>query len=358
MRQYAFGSVQFSRGCPFLCEFCDIIVIFGRKPRLKTPKQVIAELENLRAHRVPFIFIVDDNLIGNKKAIKELLQHVIVWQRANGFPLNFVTEASLDLADDDELMRLMVEANIATVFVGIESPNADSLRETRKLQNLRAGGSMVEKVRRIQNAGMEVWAGMIVGFDNDDEAVFEAHRRFLETARINTALIGMLSAIPKTPLHARLQAAGRLDPADDPSYGTNVVPLKMSREVLSEGYVRLVASLYEAHAYFSRLDDLFLTGGLEVDRAWQRFALDHPWRRRWRHLHIWLETVGILTRLLVQVPDRALRRIYRQRFWTLWRIRRNPALLRIYAIKCTFHYHMHQLVRALMTPDRPVLNTY
>jgi radical SAM superfamily enzyme YgiQ (UPF0313 family) len=264
MNRYAFGSIQFSRGCPFLCEFCDIIVVFGRKPRLKTAPQIIAELEGLRAQHQSFVFIVDDNLIGNKKAIKDVLRHVIDWQRTNGYPLRFVTEASLDLADDAELMGLMAEAHIVAVFVGIESPNEDSLREARKLQNVRAGG-MVEKVHRIQNAGMEVWAGMIVGFDNDDENVFEAQRKFLASARINTAMVGMLSAIPRTPLYTRLASAGRLDLWENPAYGTNVIPLKMSRQALTEGYVRLMSSLYEPQAYFERLDDLYLRGKLEFD---------------------------------------------------------------------------------------------
>jgi radical SAM superfamily enzyme YgiQ (UPF0313 family) len=233
MRHYAFGSIQFSRGCPFQCEFCDIIVVFGRRPRIKTSKQIIAELEALRHQSLSIVFIVDDNLIGNKTAIKVVLHDVIEWQQANGFPLTFVTEASIDLADDDELMRLMTEANIAVVFVGVESPNEGSLRETRKLQNLRPGGSMVEKVHRIQAAGMEVWAGMILGFDNDDEHIFAAHRRFLREARISTAMVGMLSAIPKTPLYDRLAAAGRLDTSDHPADGTNVLPFKMSRQTLS-----------------------------------------------------------------------------------------------------------------------------
>ena len=125
MNRYAFGSVQFSRGCPFQCEFCDIIVVFGRRPRLKTSKQVLAELEQLRAQKLSNVFIVDDNLIGNKRAIKEILRDVISWQRQNGFPLDFVTEASIDLADDPELMRLMVEANIAAVFVGLESTSEE-----------------------------------------------------------------------------------------------------------------------------------------------------------------------------------------------------------------------------------------
>src|SRR5262249_29005930 len=159
MHHYLFGSVQFSRGCPFQCEFCDIIVTFGRRPRLKTSAQVIAELEALRAQKMRIVFIVDDNLIGNKKAVKLLLRDLIAWQQDNGYPMVFFTEASLDLAEDPELIRLMGEANIVCVFVGIESPNEDSLRETRKFQNVRTGNTILERVHTIQRAGIEVWCG-------------------------------------------------------------------------------------------------------------------------------------------------------------------------------------------------------
>ena len=357
-RHYAFGNIQFSRGCPFRCEFCDIIVVFGRKPRLKNAGQIIKELENLRAHHLTTVFIVDDNLIGNKKAIKEVLRQVIGWQRAHGFPISFVTEASLDLADDHELMRLMVDAGIEAVFVGIESPNPESLRETLKMQNIRGTDSMVDKVRRIQAAGMEVWAGMILGFDHDEKNIFDSHSGFLESARINTAMVGMLSAVPKTPLYARLSAAGRLDTADNPAHGTNIIPLKMSRNELSEGYVKLMTALYDWRAYFARLDDLYVEGQLEIDRAWQKYATTHPWRRRRRHLRFILEAFGIFLRLMARVPDRALRRVYRRQFLHLLRVRRNPAVLRIYAIKCAIHFHMHTFLRVLKTADRPLLNTF
>ena len=235
MNRYAFGSVQFSRGCPFTCDFCDIIVIFGRRPRLKTSAQILAELDALRAQKLALVFIVDDNIIGNKKGIKEILHSVIAWQKRNGYPLLFVTEASIDLADDDELMQLMVEANIGAVFVGIETPNEEALKEAKKLQNLRKGGTLAEKVRRIQDHGMEVWAGMILGFDSDDETIFSAQERFLREARISTAMVGMLSAIPRTPLYDRLKAAGRLDEDDDPAHGTNVLPVNMTRAGVERG---------------------------------------------------------------------------------------------------------------------------
>jgi radical SAM superfamily enzyme YgiQ (UPF0313 family) len=332
-------------------------VVSGRKPRLKTAPQIIAELEGLRAQNQSFVFIVDDNLIGNKKAIKDVLRHVIDWQRTNGYPLRFVTEASLDLADDAELMGLMAEAHIVAVFVGIESPNEDSLREARKLQNVRAGG-MVEKVHRIQNAGMEVWAGMIVGFDNDDENVFEAQRKFLASARINTAMVGMLAAIPRTPLYTRLASAGRLDLSENPAYGTNVIPLKMSRQALTEGYVRLMSSLYEPQAYFERLDDLYLRGKLEFDVCWDRYRGLHPWRTWPRSLRAWLEAFGILARLLIQVPDRSLRSMYFRRMWQCLRLRRSGSVMQVYAIKCAIHFHMHQLVRVLAAGERSMVNTF
>ncbi len=359
MNRYAFGSVQFSRGCPFLCEFCDIIVMYGRRPRIKSVGQIIAELEALRAQQQDCVFIVDDNFIGDKKAIKQILARIIEWQHANGYPLDFITEVSLDLADDDELMRLMVDANILSVFVGIESPNEESLRETRKLQNVRVGGTMIEKVHRIQRAGMEVWAGMILGFDNDDETIFEDQRKFLDNARINIAMVGMLSAIPSTPLHARLLSAGRLDLTDSPIFGSNVMPLKMSREALSKGYVQLMADLYHPKAFFKRVDDLYLAGMFEIGRGWHAYAAQHPWQRNLRHFWAWLEACIIFVRLLLRVSDRSLRRVYRQQFCRFaWNGRRNPIAVNIYAIKCAIHYHMHHLVRALEVRDHPIVNTY
>ena len=204
------------------------------------------------------VFVVDDNLIGNKKAIKDVLRNVSAWQERNGYPLTFFTEASIDLADDPELMHLMVEANVITVFVGIESPNEASLRETRKFQNVRTGGTMLEKVHRIQGAGIEVWCGMIVGFDNDGPSVFDAQARFLEESRIANVLVSLLTAIPKTPLYHRLEREGRLDLSDELEFGTNVISLQLSREELRDGYVRVMNELYEPDAYFGRLEELYL----------------------------------------------------------------------------------------------------
>jgi radical SAM superfamily enzyme YgiQ (UPF0313 family) len=357
-KRYAFGCVQFSRGCPFQCEFCDIIVIYGRRPRIKSPKQIIAELEALRGVEVPLVFVVDDNLIGNKKEMKKILKHVIAWQRAKGYPLTFVTEASLDLADDDELMRLMVEANFNGVFVGIESTNEDALRETKKTQNVRRSGTLTDKVRRIQDTGLEVWAGMIVGFDNDTEEVFETQRRFIEGARISMVMAGMLTAVPKTPLYARLAKEGRLDSLDRPKYGTNVLPLQMSRETLSQGYTRLMKDLYEPKAFFDRVDELWLNGPLVAEPGWRRFAATHPWARMRKHARSWIEACVLVTRIMLLTGDHSLRKIYLRRVLGALRNRPDGVLLKLYAIRCATHFHFHQLTRQLRAHDGSLLNTY
>ena len=217
---------------------------------------------------------------------------------------------------------------------------------------------MVEKVHRIQEAGMEVWAGMIVGFDNDDARIFEAQRRFLTEARISTAMVGMLSAIPKTPLHERLRAAGRLDEAEDPRHGTNVLPLLMSRDELSDGYVRLMAGLYEPAAYFGRVDDLYLKARVTIDRAWQAHARAHPWLRTRRNAVLWLQSLGLFARLLIKIPEPDLRRIYRRQFIAFLRARPEPQVLRIYALNCAIHGHMHVFVSTLRDRAGPLVNSY
>ena len=357
--RYLIGSMQFSRGCPFQCEFCDIIVTFGRRPRLKTSPQVLAELDALHRNGLDLVFIVDDNLIGNKRAIKELLRDVEAWQHAHGYPLSFLTEASLDLAEDDELMQLMVAANIQCVFIGIETLNEDSLRETKKLQNLRKrGGTTLDKVRHIQQNGLEVWCGMIVGFDHDKADIFDAQVRFLKDARIVHAMVGMLYAIPKTPLHARLAAASRLDRSDRSEFGTNVVPLNMSRMELCNGYVRVMRELYEPQAYFDRVDSLYLdttfAPGEEQRRYWRRHPLQRLKCQAWNGLR----GLVIYRRLMRHVNDDRLRAIYRARLMNLWRVRRDAYYFFIYALKCALHYHYHRMLERMTQPERSVVNSF
>lgn len=352
MKDYALGSLQFSRGCPFECEFCDIIVTFGRRPRIKTSRQVLAELDGLLAAGKRTAFIVDDNLIGNKRAIKPLLKDVIGWQKAHGYPLMFATEASIDLADDPELMRLMVDANISEVFIGIETPNEASLRETKKLQNLRVrGGTMLDKVHRIQDVGMEVWCGVIVGFDNDDESIFAVQRRFLTETRIANIMVNMLVAIPRTPLYKRLDAEGRLDDAGDPAgfgpFGTNVIPRRMSREALHEGYVELMRELYTPDAFFGRLDALYLDARLDWGQARRGYLRRHPLRRARINAQLLAEALAIYLMLMHGVADPELRREYRRRLLRVLRHRPAPAVLQLYAIKCAMHFHVHTMIEQM-----------
>jgi radical SAM superfamily enzyme YgiQ (UPF0313 family) len=359
MNRYMFGSVQFSRGCPFQCEFCDIIVTFGRRPRIKSTSQVIAELENLLCQGVRQVFIVDDNLIGNKKAIKEVLRVVRDWQQQRGYPMVFFTEASIDLADDAELLRLLAEINLVAVFVGIESPNLASLRETKKFQNVRQGGTLLSRVHTIQRAGLDVWCGMIVGFDNDDPSVFAAQKEFLLASRITNATIGMLTAIPKTPLYDRLAAEGRLDRSDRREFGTNVIPLRMDRDQLRQGYIDLLTELYEPVSYFDRLDELFLHERLLLgDRNLPGYWKTHRWWNLKVSAKDFAQAVGLFARLMIKVREPHLRREYRARVWRIFRKRQQAGVLLYYVVKCALHYHLYKMAETFRAGRHELMNTF
>jgi radical SAM superfamily enzyme YgiQ (UPF0313 family) len=357
MQHYAFGSLQFSRGCPFQCEFCDIIVTFGRRPRIKTSAQVIAELEAIYKSGMNIAFIVDDNLIGNKKAIKEVLRAMVSWQAQKGYPLSLFTEASIDLADDPELMELMVRANFIATFVGIESPSEESLREAKKYQNVRDGGTLLEKVHRIQEAGMEVWCGMIMGFDHDDNTIFDRQIEFIEQARISFSMSGMLSAIPKTPLHERLAADGRLDTADTCEYGTNVVPLLMSREELLAGYLRVLNELYNPESYFDRTEALWLEPWFDIGvnklRNWIRTPRCWP-----QEASFLCRSIGLFVRLMAMVPEARLRREYRARLWRFLKVHRRPGLILNYLFHMTMHYHAQFLAKRMVSKELQLVNSF
>jgi radical SAM superfamily enzyme YgiQ (UPF0313 family) len=246
--RYASGALQYSRGCPFQCEFCDIIVIYGRKPRVKDPDQLVAELDDMRRAGFHSAFIVDDNFIGNKKKAKALLAKLIPWMEEHNYPLRLTTEASIDLADDAELLDMMYRANFRSVFIGIETPRLESLNETKKFQNTR-GDSLGAKLARIQAAGLDINAGFIVGFDSDDKGIFDDQFKFIQENGITLAMVGMLQAIPRTPLYDRLKKDGRLV-EEDPS--CNFVPQQMTRDELREGYWDLVKRLYTPEAYLDR----------------------------------------------------------------------------------------------------------
>jgi radical SAM superfamily enzyme YgiQ (UPF0313 family) len=252
INKYASMAVQFSRGCPFQCEFCDIITLYGRKPRTKSLRQLLAELDVLfELGWRDLVFIVDDNFIGNHKRALELAQSLEEWQKSHDFPFFFYTEASIDLAQRPELIKGMVKANFYYVFIGIESPSEASLAEAKKYQNLR--GNQLDSIRFIQGQGLWVTGGFIVGFDSDTEDIFERQIDFIERAAIPWAMAGFLQALNTTPLHDRMLQQGRLlaettgNNLDRPNFRT-LLPLPG----LLQGFRQTLLSLYSPSAFYDR----------------------------------------------------------------------------------------------------------
>lgn len=254
-KNYSSMNVQYSRGCPFNCEFCDIILLNGHTPRTKDKEQLLAELEELyhRGWRGG-VFIVDDNFIGNKKKLKlEILPAIIEWRKGKKYPFALSTEASINLADDAELMRLMVDAGFITVFIGIETPNEESLVECAKLQN--QSRDLVASVKKIQNYGMEVQGGFIVGFDSDPLSIFKSQISFIQKSGIVTAMVGLLNAPPGTRLYQRLKKENRLVKAftgNNTDCSLNFTP-KMNHETLIDGYKRILNTIYSPKHYYERV---------------------------------------------------------------------------------------------------------
>jgi radical SAM superfamily enzyme YgiQ (UPF0313 family) len=259
-RRYAHGIVQCTRGCPFSCEFCDIIVVFGRKMRFKPVEQVLAEVAAWHRTGVSIVFFADDNFVGHRAYAKELLRALARWNARQGRPLAFYTQASIDMVRDEELLRLLRDANFKEVFVGIETPRKASLAETHKTQNEKI--DLVDAVHTIQSHNLFVMAGMIAGFDNDDAAIFDEQYDFCQKAQIPIIMNSTLNASPRTPLAQRLQAEGRLlldDWAqDDFSHqvkpgATNFRPLRMTMDELTQGQTKLIRRLYEPEAFQDRI---------------------------------------------------------------------------------------------------------
>ena len=253
MKRYSAMSVQYSRGCPFNCEFCDIIEIYGRLPRTKSNQQMIGELDVLmQSGWRGTVFIVDDNFIGNKKNVKLLLPDLAEWQERNGRPFTFITEASVNLAEDDKLLDLMRRAGFNRAFLGIETPVEASLKEAQKGQNTRR--DLLDSVKRIQSYGIEVMAGFIVGFDNDPEDIFERMTHFIRESAIPLAMVGLLTALPNTQLWRRLSGEGRLlgESAGNNTHSElNFIP-RMDSKRLVEGYKSILRSIYDTREYYDR----------------------------------------------------------------------------------------------------------
>jgi len=255
MKHYSAMSIQYSRGCPFDCDFCDIIVLNGHKPRTKDRQQIADELEALYRHGWRgSVFMVDDNFIGNKKKLKiETLPTIIQWSREKKYPFTFFTEASINLADDEQLMELMVEAGFNRVFIGIETPNVDGLIECNKLQN--RNRDLAASVKKIQNHGFEVQGGFILGFDSDPISIFRSQIDFIQKTGIVTAMVGLLNAPRGTKLYQRLKQENRLlkdMSGDNTDFSTNFIT-KMNYETLISGYKNVLDTIYSPRHYYERV---------------------------------------------------------------------------------------------------------
>lgn len=254
LKKYATAGIQYSRGCPYDCEFCDITALFGHKFRTKSTSQVVNELEALKALGWKGnVFFVDDNFIGNKHQLKNsLLPAMIRWGKQNHYQFVYTTEASIELSDDAELMKLMVDAGFATVFVGIETPEDNSLKECNKVHNFKR--DLMKSVRVIQQSGMEVTAGFIVGFDNDTPNTFQKQIDFIQKSGIITAMVGLLNAPRLSKLYNRLNNEGRITGAasgDNTDYSINFEPA-MGKEDLFKGYKRIVSEIYNSKSFYQR----------------------------------------------------------------------------------------------------------
>lgn len=343
-------AVQYSRGCPFLCEFCDIITLYGRKPRTKSNAQITAELETLlKLGWRGGIFLVDDNFIGNKPNVRKLLPELETWQAANSFPFWFDTEASIDLAADSDLLQAMVRSGFASVFIGIETPDEDSLELTRKHQNNRK--PMSESLETISRSGLRVMAGMILGFDNEKPGAGERIVRFVEENAIATALISLLQVLPNTGLYTRLEREERLTGrvvGAGQMEALNFIPTRPATEILRE-YVAAYRALYDPERYMERVKRQFLMVGIDPPFDVTRPpATGKPPRRSpatlWRlflnDLRMYRAGAVLIWRL--GIKQSATRRL----FWrNLFEIRRkNPERLVTYLAICAHIEHFMPLV--------------
>jgi radical SAM superfamily enzyme YgiQ (UPF0313 family) len=340
MSKYVSMTLQYSRGCPFQCEFCDITNLYGRKVRTKHRDQLIDELDSLyKTGWRGGVFFVDDNFIGNSKKLKqEILPAIIHWMEKKRFPFSFGTEASINLSDDRDLMEMMVRAGFSNVFVGIETPNEESLKECAKIQN--RNRNMVDCVRRIQHVGLEIRGGFIVGFDNDSPSVFEKQIQLIKESRIVTAMVGLLNAPRGTRLYERVRKEGRLLPAisgDNTDASTNIVP-KMGYETLVRGYRYILKDIYCARPYFERVRDFLKEYHPEIKRPFKF----HPGYVRF---HSGYAFAFFRSLFLLGIKDSERKYYWKLIFWTIFR---RPALLPNALAFAIYGFHFRKFFQGVL----------
>jgi radical SAM superfamily enzyme YgiQ (UPF0313 family) len=328
MKKYAVMSIQYSRGCPYDCEFCNISALYGRKVRTKSKTQIISELEDLYSQGWRGdLFFVDDNFVGRKRKLREeILPAIIEWMERKRHPFSFYTEASIDLSDDDELMQCMVKAGFTSVFVGIETPNEESLAECNKVQN--RNRDLVASVKKIQKFGLQVVGGFIVGFDSDPPSIFERLSVFIQESGIVTAMVGLLNAPRSTSLYQRLVKEGRLlkdVSGDNTDFSINFIP-KMDYEILIKGYKKILSRIYSPEPYYRRVREF-----LREYRPSQRKAF----RFNFSYVGAFFKTI-----LFLGIIERE--RVY---YWKLflWSLFRRPQLFHLALTFAIYGFHFRKI---------------
>lgn len=337
--KYLYHYVQTTRGCPFQCEFCDIIVTDGRVPRTKTVEQVMAEIEAIHRLGGKYVSFSDANLIANPKFTERLLVALLEFGARNAYPIRFTGELTLNVAEFPKILELMRDSNFESIFIGIESPRAASLIETKKKQNVR--GSILERIRTVQSYNLMVIAGMIVGFDSDDVGIYEDTFDFLQEAGIPFTTAGVLFAIEHTPLHARLKREGRLLPCDPTtvqvhgSANLNFVPKHMTIEDVNRGYNWMIRALYRYDHYSERLV-----------RAMRPFGPTSAAARR-SVRRLWGKHIALTARILAYfllTRDRVRRRFFLRTLWEVMREKPTMQKLVVTLSFMTVHKHFHEYV--------------
>ncbi len=345
MKKYSSMNVQYSRGCPYNCEFCDIIVLNGHKPRTKSKVQMLAELDAIYQQGWRGgVFIVDDNFIGNKKKLKsEILPAIISWTKERKYPFALSTEASINLADDEDLMQLMVAAGFNTVFIGVESPNEESLAECDKFLN--KNRDLIASVKKIQNYGMEVQGGFIVGFDSDPLSIFKSQISFIQKSGIVTAMVGLLNAPRGTRLYQRLQKEHRLlkgFSGNNTDCSINFIP-KMNYETLLSGYQHILKTIYAPKQYYERVKTLLK----EYKPQKRRTGVTHL---KFYHIKAVIKTMWFL----------GVREKGRRHYWKLFitTLLRRPRSFPLVISLSVYGFHFRQVVeQALSVPTTIPLTT-